>query len=214
ALQILERHQNVDLLFTDVGLPGGMNGRQLANLAQQRHPGMKVLFTTGYARNAIIHDGRLDAGVQLITKPFTYTRLREKIAEMLELHRHPCTVLVVEDIEPVRMTLVEMLGSLGAQVLEAGTAMEAMNHMRAAGSRLDGALIDIGLPDRRGDVLAMELRAMSSRFPVVIASGYGRNHVHPALREDDRVRFLTKPYDADQLQAAFAELGLRLDPPG
>src|SRR5690349_4950344 len=59
ALQVLEAHAEVAVMFTDIGLPGGMNGRQLAEEARKRHPTIKVLFTTGYARNAIVHDGRL-----------------------------------------------------------------------------------------------------------------------------------------------------------
>jgi signal transduction histidine kinase len=75
ALRIIDAEPALDLLFTDVGLPGGMTGRQLADEARRRRPGLKVLFTTGYARNAIVHDGRLDPGVELITKPFPSTDL-------------------------------------------------------------------------------------------------------------------------------------------
>ena len=72
------------LLLTDVGLPGGMNGRQLADEARRRRPELLVLFTTGYARNAIVHHGRLDPGVELIVKPYTYAALARKIRTMLE----------------------------------------------------------------------------------------------------------------------------------
>jgi CheY-like chemotaxis protein len=82
ALAVLTR-EKVRLLFTDVGLPGGMNGRKLADEALRRHPGLKVLFTTGYARNAIVHDGRLDPGVQLVTKPFTYAELAAAVQAAL-----------------------------------------------------------------------------------------------------------------------------------
>jgi CheY-like chemotaxis protein len=74
----------VTLLFSDVGLPGGMNGRQLVDEAVRRRPALKVLFTTGYARNAIVHHGRLDPGVELITKPFTYTSLAAKLRALLD----------------------------------------------------------------------------------------------------------------------------------
>jgi signal transduction histidine kinase len=84
ALQLLEREPTIHLLFTDVGLPGGMNGRQLADQARQRWPALKVLFTTGYARNAIVHHGRLDPGVQLIGKPFEAANLAYKVREMLD----------------------------------------------------------------------------------------------------------------------------------
>ena len=78
------REPEIDLLFTDVGLPGGMNGRQLADEAQRRRPDLKVLFTTGYARNAIVHHGRLDPGVELIVKPFTYAALAAKVRQVLD----------------------------------------------------------------------------------------------------------------------------------
>jgi signal transduction histidine kinase/DNA-binding response OmpR family regulator len=84
ALRALEGNGGVHLLFTDVGLPGGLNGRQLADAALQRRPGLKLLFTTGYARNAIVHHGRLDPGLELIVKPFTYAALAAKIRSVLE----------------------------------------------------------------------------------------------------------------------------------
>ncbi|MDG2532187.1 PAS domain S-box protein [Sphingomonas sp. HITSZ_GF] len=74
----------IDLLFTDVVLPRGMTGAVLAAEAQARRPDLKVLFTTGYARNAIVHHGRLDPGVQLLPKPFTYTDLAAKVRDMLD----------------------------------------------------------------------------------------------------------------------------------
>jgi DNA-binding response OmpR family regulator len=65
-------------------MPGGMNGRQLADEAVRRQPSLKVLFTTGYSRDAIIHHGRLDAGIQVIGKPFAYDELAAKIRAVLD----------------------------------------------------------------------------------------------------------------------------------
>jgi signal transduction histidine kinase/CheY-like chemotaxis protein len=84
ALSVLAREPAVKLLFTDVGLPGGMNGRQLADAARIARPGLKVLFTTGYARNAIVHHGRLDPGVELIGKPFSAVDLANRVRAMLD----------------------------------------------------------------------------------------------------------------------------------
>jgi signal transduction histidine kinase len=83
ALAMLKREPSISLLFTDVGLPNGMTGRQLADTARQIRPDVKVLFTTGYARNAIVHDGRVDPGVELIGKPFSAIDLAFKIRAML-----------------------------------------------------------------------------------------------------------------------------------
>jgi PAS domain S-box-containing protein len=84
ALRLLERQLRVDLLFSDVVLPGGLTGAQVSAQARALRPGLKVLFTTGYARNAIIHHGRLDKGVHLITKPFSLNDLAAKVRDVLD----------------------------------------------------------------------------------------------------------------------------------
>jgi CheY-like chemotaxis protein len=70
ALKVLESRARVDLLVTDVGLPGGLNGRQVADAARVLRPDLKVLFITGYAENAVISHGHLDPGMHVVTKPF------------------------------------------------------------------------------------------------------------------------------------------------
>jgi CheY-like chemotaxis protein len=84
ALSVLDANPDVQLLFTDVVLPGGMNGRSLAHEALRRHPMLKVLYTTGYARNAIVHQGRLDPDVEVVFKPFTYSQLAAKLRRALD----------------------------------------------------------------------------------------------------------------------------------
>jgi PAS domain S-box-containing protein len=84
GLRLLDAHREISLLLTDVGLPGGMNGRQLAEEARLRRRGLKVLYMSGYARNAIVHEGRLDRGVEFIMKPFTYDGLAAKIRHVLD----------------------------------------------------------------------------------------------------------------------------------
>jgi CheY-like chemotaxis protein len=84
ALEIIDREANIDLLFTDIVMPGAFNGRQLADEALRRRPKLKVLYTTGYTRNAIVHHGRLDADVNLITKPFTMDALGTKVRLLLD----------------------------------------------------------------------------------------------------------------------------------
>ncbi len=84
ALTILRGPARIDLLFTDVVLPG-RSGRVLADEAAILRPGLKILFTTGYSRNAIVHHGRLDSGVQLITKPFTFEQLAARVRDVLDM---------------------------------------------------------------------------------------------------------------------------------
>jgi CheY-like chemotaxis protein len=83
ALAIIDGPERIDLLFTDVIMPGGMNGRQLATEALRRRPGLKVLYTSGYTENAIVHHGRLDAGVLLLPKPYLSSDLARRIRTAL-----------------------------------------------------------------------------------------------------------------------------------
>ncbi len=84
GLELLRSDARIDLLITDVGLPGGMDGRQLAEAARTARPDLKVLFITGYAEPAAIGDGPLDAGMQVLTKPFPLDRLVSRIRELLD----------------------------------------------------------------------------------------------------------------------------------
>ncbi len=84
GLRLLEQHPEIALLVTDVGLPGGMNGRQVADAARRTRPDLKVLFVTGYAENAAVGNGLLDPGMEIITKPFVMTELAAKISEMID----------------------------------------------------------------------------------------------------------------------------------
>jgi CheY-like chemotaxis protein len=84
ALNVLDGEGHIDLLLSDVILPGP-NGRELANAALLKRPNLKVLFMTGYSRNAIVHQGRLDQGVQLIQKPLTQATLAAKVRDVLDM---------------------------------------------------------------------------------------------------------------------------------
>ncbi|MES2609147.1 MAG: ATP-binding protein [Pseudomonadota bacterium] len=84
ALRTLEAMRRVDLLITDVGLPGGLNGRQVADAARQDRPHLKVLFITGFAQNAAVGNGLLDAGMEVMTKPFELTALARKVRDMMD----------------------------------------------------------------------------------------------------------------------------------
>ncbi len=84
GLKILQSERPIDLLITDVGLPGGLNGRQIADAARVSRPHLKVLFITGYAENAAVGNGLLDAGMEVITKPFNVVALGNKVREMLD----------------------------------------------------------------------------------------------------------------------------------
>jgi len=84
ALEILERGEQVDLLFTDIVMPGGMNGRELAAAVLQQRPGLPVLFTSGYAEQAILNQGKLDRGMHLLNKPYRLQELAARLRQVLD----------------------------------------------------------------------------------------------------------------------------------
>ncbi|MBE7219786.1 MAG: response regulator, partial [Caulobacteraceae bacterium] len=83
GLKVLRSDARVDLLVTDVGLPGGMNGRQLADAARVSRPDLKVLFITGYAENAAVGNGHLAPGMHVMTKPFALEALASRMRELI-----------------------------------------------------------------------------------------------------------------------------------
>ncbi|MEO8937285.1 MAG: ATP-binding protein [Burkholderiaceae bacterium] len=87
GLELLQSNARVDLLITDVGLPGGLNGRQVADAARALRPGLRVLFITGYAENAVVGNGGLDPGMAVLTKPFSLELLSQRIGAMLSPDR-------------------------------------------------------------------------------------------------------------------------------
>lgn len=208
ALQMLESHPEIAVLFTDVGLPGGMNGRQLAEEAKRRRQDLKVLFTTGYARNAIVHDGRLDAGVELLPKPFSQAALSEKLRDILDAKSSPARVLLVEDEVMIQMLAVDYLEEAGIKVDTATSATDALNKLRLIPGGVDAVIIDLGLPDRPGDTLVREIRSLYPDLPIVIASGRDSEDVKNVLSDASPIAFARKPYSSDDLRAALRGLGI------
>jgi CheY-like chemotaxis protein len=83
GLKVLQSNVRIDLLISDVGLPGGLNGRQMADAARVTRPRLKVLFITGYAENAAVGDGHLEAGMHVLTKPFAMQTLTNRIRSII-----------------------------------------------------------------------------------------------------------------------------------
>ena len=208
GLQLLDGHPEIRLLFTDVGLPGGMNGRQLADEARSRRSNLKVLFASGYARNAIVHDGRLDPGVELITKPFTQDILAARVRDILDAGSATGRVLVVEDETMIQMLAVQYLEERGLKADIAGSATDALNKLRLIPGGVDAVVIDLGLPDRPGDVLVREIRSLFPMLPIVLASGAHRAELEKLAREQPRLAIVRKPYTAESLIAALRRLAV------
>jgi signal transduction histidine kinase/DNA-binding response OmpR family regulator len=214
ALEIVEREPNICLLFTDLGLPGGVDGRVLAERARETRSSLRVLITTAYAGSALIHEGRLEFGVELLMKPFTFTALATRIREVLDRDHdeegEEAHILVVEDEPLLRMFIADALAEMGWQAEEATSFSEALAKTRSVGERLAGAIIDLGLPDRPGDELVAEIRALRRHMPIILATGFADAHLHQRFAQDTWLQILRKPFDPSGLSAALRRCGIRV----
>lgn len=229
ALAIINSGAKIDLMFTDVVMPGNLRSPELARLATQRLPGLKVLFTSGYTQNAIVHSGRLDDGVELIAKPFSRERLAQKIRAVLMSEEpaaaseppqtainHPVAVaaraealrggriLLVEDEILIRMTTSNMLAEDGLEVIEAGSVAGAKKLLSQ--QQFDVVMVDLGLPDGSGADVVQGALAMEDGPGIIIASGRDAAESLAHLPGGSRVVHLAKPYTAAMLQKALEQV--------
>ena len=214
ALALIMQGLRPNVLFTDVVMPGRLNARSLAERAVSIVPGLPVLFTSGYTQNAIVHNGTLDAGITLISKPWRLDELARALRRALDEPRPASptpasptpaspipapavraarTVLLVEDEPLIRMTTADTLTDLGYDVIQAADGAEALAQTQAA----DLVLLDLGLPDMPGLVVAERMRAAHPGLRIVIASGQAA--ATPGYR------WLPKPYDAAALTSVLAQ---------
>ncbi|MDP2331373.1 MAG: response regulator [Reyranella sp.] len=213
ALEILERENDISLLFTDLGLPGGMDGRVLVDRAREMRASMQTLITTAYAASALVHEGRLDAEIELLSKPFSYSALAARIRGLLDRRKgqRESRILVVEDEFLLQMFVADILTDAGFVPVQAASASEGLTKFRAEFGELAGAIIDLGLPDRRGDELVADIRAVRSDLPIILATGYADDKVRRRFAQDDRVTILSKPFESDGLLAALRRFGVRVN---
>jgi PAS domain S-box-containing protein len=207
ALRLLALHgKPIDLLFTDVVMPG-MSGSDLAAEARKVQPHLKVLYTSGYTRNAVVHNGRLDHGVEMIVKPFTFEALAHKVRDMID--SEDGSLLIVGAEPTVRSLTCEALARAGMRTEVAGTGAEALGKVRAAQGRYAALVIDEELPDRSGEALYRELRAGHHDLPIVIASPGRSVELGQRHRQDPCLAVIAKPYTASVLQETLRALNVR-----
>jgi DNA-binding response OmpR family regulator len=116
--------------------------------------------------------------------------------------------LLVEDEPLIQMLAAEYLEEAGFKVDTAGSATEAMNKLALVPGGFDAVVLDVGLPDRSGDTLLHEIRAVYPLLPIVLATGQGAADLHGALKGQPKVAFAMKPYNASDLLKALRAVGV------
>jgi len=223
ALIILASGVHIDLLFTDVVMPGPVRSTEMARKAVEMLPDIKVLFTSGYTQNAIVHGGRLDEGVELISKPYSREQLAQRLRQLLESderRREPDTgaggsdqksalaehgqatprarILVVEDDPDSLEAVYELLLMTEHAPTKAATPEIALDALRAG--QFDVLLTDIELPGMSGLELAREAVRLQPDIRIIVASGHP---VHQDAVAGITCIALQKPYSAERLVEAI-----------
>lgn len=217
ALTVIDSGLHIDVLFTDVVMPGKLRSPELAQKALQRLPGLAVLFTSGYTENSIVHGGRLDAGVELLSKPYTREALARRLRQLLSqrTHRLPgagtapaatvemaqgkCSweVILVESDDALRAATAKALEEQGHSVRDFGTGGDALTSSQA--QRCDVLIIDTGLADMAGTACAADARQRQPDLAIVFAIDAT---VDVTALATWRAGIVAKPYSIEQLVQA------------
>jgi CheY-like chemotaxis protein len=222
ALELL-KHEDIDLLFTDVVMPGTLRSPDLAVAARELQPDIAVLFTSGYPQNAIVHGGRLDAGLELLSKPYRREDLARKLRHVFNNRNQEIEarqrqleaaagllppqppiadkslrVLVVEDNADSQAMVCELIGMLGHTVNGVCNGEEAWDMLQA--HDIDVLFTDISLPGISGIDLARRVLESGKQMRIIFSTGYGKD----ALDQSGlHATVLRKPYDLMDLKAAL-----------
>jgi CheY-like chemotaxis protein len=218
GLSVIDSGILIDVLFTDVVMPGTLKSPELARKARERLPDIAVLFTSGYTENSIVHGGKLDSGVELLSKPYSCEALARKFNHVLANQRQRKenraalrgddsslaaiagritrrTILLVEDDDLIRMSSAEMLEASGFAVIDAASAEEAISAISTL--PIDVLITDVNLPGMSGPELARTARAQRPQLGIVFASGD-----LTAIATDVPAVQLPKPYRPTHLIAS------------
>lgn len=233
ALAIIESGVPIDVLFTDVVMPGPLQSPELARQARQRLPEIAVLFTSGYTDNAIVHGGRLDQGIELLSKPYTREALARRIRQLLRNQQQPSPRPATaadtrraawssyrarqealpgsRTTRPLKILFVEDNVLIRIATADMLTRMghtvldagSADEALRILDLSVDVLMTDIGLPGMSGRELAAEARLRLPELKVIFATG---RNFPPAAEEEAAaggVVVLRKPYDTRSLIRAL-----------
>ncbi|MDQ1183445.1 hybrid sensor histidine kinase/response regulator [Agrobacterium larrymoorei] len=224
GLTVAESGVPIDVIFTDVVMPGPLKSSEMARRVKERMPHLAILFTSGYTENSIVHGGKLDPGVELLSKPYTREALARRLRHVIANQKqraesgrdrvadHPAAneptkveakdmlrVLLVEDDDLIRMNTTDILTEVGHIVVEAANATQALDLLDR--EEVDILVTDLGLPDMGGAELAVLVKQRKPDIAVVFATG---DNFLPKNAPAGAV-LLCKPYNENDVRYAIGQ---------
>ena len=221
AMKFLQASEEFNLLVTDIGLPNGMNGRQLADAARMKRPDLKVLFITGYAQNTMANHDMLESGTQIMTKPFLMASFVEKVRSMVEDdldakisnqtdktakdNAKPLSILVVDDNEEAATCLAMLLEASGHTVQ---VALDGKKGLEVATTLTpDVVFLDIGMPVMNGFETAQAIRKIPTLIntTLIALTGWGADSDRTKSKDAGFDYHLTKPTELSTIMALLEQ---------
>ncbi len=188
--------RSIDLLLTDVVLPK-LNGRDLAEFISRRHPGIKVLFTSGYTENAILQQGVLEPGLNFLPKPFSAAALGQKVKVVLAAAVRQKTILILDDEAGVRDLFHEALQEAGYLTVRCANGRDAVRHLQD--QPVDLLLTDLVMPDQEGIETIRQARRDFPHLKILAISGYAGGDYLKLARALGADETLAKPVQLTEL---------------
>ncbi|WP_347558620.1 response regulator [Robbsia sp. KACC 23696] len=211
AVDVLNSRSDIDILFTDVVMPGTMKSEELAKLVSQSFPHIAILFTSGYAENRLTRGGLVDSGLRLLSKPYTQIALARCLHETL-FHHHGATklstrnrrspvVILVEDDENLREATSVLLSDYDLDIHEASTGLGGVRLIEAVSA--DVLVTDVNLPDMTGVELAVQARRLMPHISVLFVTGEGAQEYANAVPNASSIQ---KPFTVEDLEREITHL--------
>jgi two-component system, cell cycle sensor histidine kinase and response regulator CckA len=203
AIRCWEQTGTVDVLLTDVVM-GGMDGHELANRLAASHPGLRVLYMSGYSERGVVQQGLLEPGRHFLPKPFQPQELLGKVGEVLSKPARHAKILIVDDDAQIRCFLAKLLEIEGYDVMEACNGKEAQE--RCLQTAVDLMITDLVMPEQEGLETIHVIRQRWPKVPVIAISGaFGGTYLEVAKKLGADAAF-RKPFGPDTILAEVRRL--------
>ncbi|HPQ68144.1 MAG TPA: response regulator [bacterium] len=211
GIEAIEKCENYDgdihLLLTDVVMPN-MNGKELFTYLSRRRPDIKVVYSSGYTDDAIVHHGILEAGTFFLSKPFKMDEMLHKVRKALDTETNagePAkagTILLIDSEERMHIVVQVFLGEERYEVIAVGAATDGLQLLREKPNEIDAILLGLSLPDMDSEEALARIRELRPDIPIIVVGELGKDANTQKSERFGQAAFLSKPFTRIDLLGA------------